>query len=347
MIGNSVTSIGYATFSYCTSLRSVTIPNSVTSIGDEAFYSCASLTNIMIGNSVINIGSAFSYCTSLTAITVDPLNSVYSSMDGVLFNKSQTTLIQCPSGKLGSCTIPVSVTSIRPGAFSHCTSLTAITVDPLNSVYSSVDGVLFNKSQTALIQCPGGKPGSYTVPNSVTNIGDFAFAWCTSLNNVTIGNNVTSIGEAAFDGCTSLTSITIPNSVTSIGEAAFYGCTGLTGVYFQGNAPTVGESAFSGDNATAYYLPGITGWRTTFFGCPTAVWLPQAQTRDASFGVRTNRFGFNINWASGRVVVVEACSLANPIWVPLQTNTLTGGSCYFGDPDWTNYPARCYRLRSP
>ena len=68
-------------------------------------------------------------------------------------------------------------------------------MDALNSVYSSVDGVLFNKSQTTLIQYPGGKAGSYTIPNSVTSIGDYAFSGCTSLTSVTIPNSVTSIGD--------------------------------------------------------------------------------------------------------------------------------------------------------
>jgi len=91
----------------------------------------------------------------------------------------------------------------------------------------------------------------------------------------------------------------------------------------------------------------MTGWDATF-DVPTALWTPQMQTSDASFGVRTNQFGFNINWASGMVVVVEACTdLVNPTWFPVQTNTLTADSCYFSDPAWTNYPGRFYRLRSP
>jgi hypothetical protein len=78
------------------------------------------------------------------------------------------------------------------------------------------------------------------------------------------------------------------------------------------------------------------------------LWVPRVQIADASFGVRTNQFGFNISWASGTVVVVEGCTnLANPIWSPLQTNTLIGDSLYFSDPQWTNFPARFYRLRSP
>jgi hypothetical protein len=153
----------------------------------------------------------------------------------------------------------------------------------------------------------------------------------------------------AFWFCTSLTNITIGNSVTSIDDYAFGGCTRLTAVYFKGNAPSVGSSAFSGDtNATVYYLSGTTGWATTFVGRPTVLWNPQVQTSGASFGVRTNRFGFTITGTSNLVIVVEACTnLANPIWSSVGTNTLTGGSSYFSDPHWTNYPNRFYRLRSP
>jgi hypothetical protein len=121
------------------------------------------------------------------------------------------------------------------------------------------------------------------------------------------------------------------------------------GIYFQGNAPKVDRFAFDNENyATIYYLPGTTNWGTTFGDASTALWLPQMQTTNASFGMQTNQFGFNINWASDQTVVVEACTnLANPDWQPVQTNTLTDGSAYFSDPQWTNYPARFYRLRSP
>jgi sugar lactone lactonase YvrE len=75
---------------------------------------------------------------------------------------------------------------------------------------------------------------------------------------------------------------------------------------------------------------------------------PTILLNDGGFGVRSNPFGFNINWASGMTVVVEASpSLTNPTWYPLGTNTLTSGSSYFSDPQWTNYPSRFYRIRSP
>jgi BspA type Leucine rich repeat region (6 copies) len=315
MIPNSVTGIEVSAFAFCTSLASVTIGNGVITIGASAFYGCTSLTNVVIPDSVTSfVSDAFSYCTSLSAITVDALNSVYSSVDGVLFNKSQTLLITFPGGKAGSYTIPNSVASIGVFAFAGCTSLASV-----------------------------------TIPNSVTNLGDCAFQFCTRLTSVAIPNSVTSIGYGAFDSCASLTSVTVPGSVTNIGDHAFQFCTNLAGVYFQGNAPSVGSDVFTGaNNVTVYYLPGTTGWGTTFAGRPAVLWNPLVSTSDASFGVRTNRFGFTITGASNLVIVVEAATnLANPAWTPVGTNTLTGGSSYFSDPQWTNYPARFYRLRSP
>jgi hypothetical protein len=192
-------------------------------------------------------------------------------MAGVLFNKSQTSLILYPAGKAGGYSISNSVTSIGDYAFVSCVKLTSV-----------------------------------TIPDSVTNIGCYAFNICVSLTNVAIGNSVRRIGDYAFDSCDGLTSVTFPNSVTNIGEEAFQS-SGLTGAYFKGNAPGGGFFVF-GNSATVYYLPGTTGWGEYFQYHPTVLWIPQVQTGDAAFGVRTNRFGFNITWTSGRVVVVEVCT---------------------------------------
>jgi hypothetical protein len=194
------------------------------------------------------------------------------------------------------------------------------------------------------------------IGNSVTSIGESAFSGCTNLTNVNIPDSVTNIGPFAFSG-TSLTNVTIPGSVTNIGNSAFSSCRGLTKVFFDGNAPAVGLDVFDDpyaqpvvhfDPTTVYFLPGTTGWSTNFAGLPTAIWTPEVQTADGSFGVKANQFGFNVSWATGKSVVVEASTnLGNPIWTPLQTNVLTSGTYYFSDAQRTNYPSRFYRIRSP
>jgi len=335
----AVTSIGTNAFYQCTNLTTVTISNSVTSIGEDAFAGCARLTNVTIGTNVTNIGDyAFAGC-GLTSVTIP--NSVisigsfvfeFSFMTNITIGNSVTSIGVQAFWNCGltSLTIPGSVTNIGLGAFGACYDLTAITVNPSNPAYISLNGVMFNESQTTLVQYPGGKFGSYSVPNSVTSIGEDAFAGCASLTSLTIPDSVTNIGIGAFAFCYSLSSITIPSSVTSIGLEAFALCDRLTSVYFEGNAPAVYGTVFGGDSATVYYLPG-----TTF-------WDPQIQTSNGTFGVQTNGFGFNISGSSSLSIIVEACTnLGNPIWSPVATNT---GSSYFSDPQWTNYPARFYRL---
>ncbi len=226
---------------------------------------------------------------------------------------------------LTNVTIPSSVTNIGIGPFVRCWSLTGITVDPLNPVYTSLDGVLFNKDRTTLLQWPGGKAGAYTIPEGVISVADWA-----------------------FEGCPRLNSITFPNSVTSLGTYAFSNCRPLTEMYFYGNAPTLLPYALSGILATLYYLPGTTGWDATFGGRPTALWrlpYPMILTTPPDFGVQSSQFGFRISWATNASLLVEASGLIGS-WIPVNTNLLTNGWSYFKDAQWTNYPARLYRVRS-
>jgi hypothetical protein len=300
-ISDSVTMIGDYAFGFCSGLADITIPNSVTNIGRQTFLWCKKLPAIMIPSSVIKIGdSAFHGCTNMTAITVDALNSIYSSLDGVLFNKSQTTLIKCPCGRAGNYTIPDSVTKIEGSAFfvtditniiisasvsnigsyalsdGDGNSLISIMVNTNNLFFSSMDGVLFNKNQTTLIQCPGKRTGSYTIPGGVTSIGDRSFYYCTRLTDVIIPDSITSIGATAFGFCRNVSKIIFPSGITNIGGSAFMSCGGLTGVYFTGNAPGVGTSVFNAaNNVTVYRLPEAAGWPSVpglWAGRPTALW---------------------------------------------------------------------------
>lgn len=235
-----------------------------------------------------------------------------------------------PDQNLTNVIIPDSITNIGQQVFYYCHDLLTITVDASNSAYSSVDGVLFNKSLTSLVEFPEGKSGAYDLPNNVTDI----VRW-------------------AFQDCYLLTSVTMPRSLISLEREVFLQCFNLTEVYFMGNAPSYDFESFFSSPATIYYLPETSGWSNTFASLPTVLWNPQAQTGDASFGVRTNQFGFNIIGSSNLVIVVEASTnLVDPIWSPLSTNTLntftgTNGTSYFSDSQWKNYPGRFYRFRSP
>jgi len=165
-------------------------------------------------------------------------------------------------------------------------------------------------------------------------------------------NSVTSIEDAAFANCQSLTNVTIGNSVTYIGDYAFYACSNLSSVYFECNAPSVDSYSFAfyeDNNVIGYYLPGTTGWSafSATTGLSMVLWNPEAQTGDGSFGVLTNGFGFNIAGTENIPIVVEASTNFGGGWVQLQSLKLTNGSFYFSDPQWTNYPGRYYRLRSP
>jgi len=332
-----VTSIGDIVFAYYSGLTSVVIPHGITSIGEETFTFCDNLTNVTISDSVTNIGDqAFASSTSLQEINVDPLNLFYQSENGVLFNYNKTTLIQFPGGGSQNYNIPASVSVIGDFAFAYSDVASVVVTSNVNEILDDAFVGCYNLT-------------SVKIPGSISTISDYAFLGCISLTNVTLCNGICNLGTYAFGECGNLTQIVIPSTVTNFSGGPFF-YSALKQVYFEGNAPP-NYNAFDLwiDGATSYYLPNTTGWDlyALLNGVPTALWLPQVQTGSTDFGVQTNQFGFNINWANGETVVVEACTnLANPVWQPIKTNTLTGGSSCFSDPQWTNYSGRYYRVRS-
>ena len=233
-IREGVKVIGDNAFWWCRSLISINIPNSVTTIGIEAFLECESLISINIPNSVTMIGEgAFWGCESLISINIP--NSVTMIGEGAF----------CKCKSLTNITIPSSIVTI-----SNPFSLWHGNLNNESKAFIYEDNVLFNKNKTTLIAYRA-KETNYTIPNSVTTIGNSAFRSCKSLTCINIPNSVTTIGEGAFAGCESLTSINIPNSVTTIGSWAFSNCESLISINIPNSVTTIGKAAFNGCESLA------------------------------------------------------------------------------------------------
>ena len=219
----------------------------VVSIISEAFSGCDFITSVSIGRNIMSIGRyAFKDCSILKSITWDAENCTDAGLygDSIFANCLNVTKATISNNvktipafafqgckNLTSISIGNRVSSIKNSAFRYCSKLSYITVANDNQYFTSVAGDLCNKNKTVLIQYAIGKTNSsFTIPNSVTSIADFAFARC-CLTKITIGNSVTSIGDWAFNECTNLTNVTIGNGVTSIGTGAFMGCNKLSDIF--------------------------------------------------------------------------------------------------------------------
>jgi outer membrane murein-binding lipoprotein Lpp len=246
ILPSGITRIGNYAFDSCQYLTGVTIPSTVTVIGDSAFRDCSALTGVSVDGANANYsdegGVLFNktkttllcYPAGKTGTSYVIPNTVTVIWDYAFYGCSTLTSVTIPAGltsigdhAFGTChslngiTIPSSVTSIGYGAFTNCALLTGISVDSANAAYCDDDGVLFNKTKTTLICYPKGKTGtSYTIPNTVTVIEDYAFWGCSVLAGVTIPAGVTSIGYSAFHLCPALTGVTFDTD-SDIGADGF------------------------------------------------------------------------------------------------------------------------------
>jgi len=208
---SKLTSIGTYCFSGCQSLQSIEIPDSVITIGHDAFMLCTSMRTATIGSGTTTIGEgAFSTSGALQSIDVSASNSRYSSKDGVLYDKGQSTLIQFPSGKQGQVSVPSGVRTIANYAFDGCKYIQSV-----------------------------------NIPDTVTSLGEFSFNFCTSMQSINMGSGVSSIGTYAFFGCSVLRSITFPANISIIKESAFEDCYSLVSFTFPKNIPIIENSAFA------------------------------------------------------------------------------------------------------
>jgi hypothetical protein len=325
-IPGSVTSIGARAFSGCGSLASVTIAEGLASIGERAFYRCGSLASVDIPGSVTDIGDkAFSECGSLASVTIaEGLTSIgYAAFSGC----SSLASVDIPNSvtSIGSdvfdgCTGLTSVTigadaictrNYRDGVavegleniFDGCASLSAVTIAEANNNYSSIDGVVFNKDKTALIYCPQGRAGSYTIPAGVISIGDWAFEDCSALTSLSLPVELAAMFTKNSKGCsnlavvltgtgplpayafvrelignyhiknTSLTSVTVGDGITSIGARAFMGCSSLTSAIIGDGVTSMGDYVFWGCASLASVIIGdsVTSMGDHLFGNCTSL----------------------------------------------------------------------------
>lgn len=216
------------------SIKAVVIKSGVTNIGRCAFYGGDYLTSVEIPNTVTSIKEkAFTHCPALTDINVAADNPNFCSVDGVLFNKDRTTLVQYALGnERTEYTVPNTVISIGERAFERTIHLTSVT---LPETVKMIDSYAFAYCHSLT---------GFEIPKGVTEISDGAFEHCIGLTSITLPDGITKIGTSAFLDCTGLTVIAIPNSVTSIGESAFCFCSGLTSMDIPNKVTTIGKEAF-------------------------------------------------------------------------------------------------------
>lgn len=196
----------------------------------NAFTNCDNLTSIELGAKTYDSSNyytvsisnqAFEGCNHLMNIYVNSSNNYFTSIDGVLYSKDKSTLRMFPTGRTGSFSIPDYVSSVGSMAFKYtnleeltipnslynfdddflgdCTKLTSIKVSESNSRYSSLNGVLYNKSQTAIVRYPVGKKGNVTIDKNIGSIQANAFAKC-EIDSFICNPNTKSIDLSAFDG---------------------------------------------------------------------------------------------------------------------------------------------------
>jgi len=336
----AITITGYTGSGGVVVIPSATNGYPVNSIGTAAFDLRSSMTSLTIPDSVTNIGTAaFAGTTGLTNISVAGDNPAFISTNGVLFDKAQKILMQYPAGLTNDVyIIPGTVRTVGVTAFFGAANLTTM----------SIPAGVTNIGAEGFFECYGLR--SIGIPGSVVTLGEYAFESCTNLTSVSIPSSVVNIGYEAFNSCTSLTNVTVPGTATNIASDAFSDCTKLKAAYFEGNAPPDQGAAFSSDPATVYYLPGTAGWGTTYGSVPTKPWYqpqPTILNFEPSFGLHNHQFGFTISWATNTSVIVQASTnFSGPGWVPVTTDVLSNGTNYFGDPSWTSYPSRFYRVSS-
>ncbi len=229
-----VVSIGDFAFANETRLRLVNLPATLKRIGQGAFQNCNNLLEITVPDSVTTIGS-YSFQNNIR------LASVYFSGKSTLTSIGSEAFANCSS--LTRFSVPTATVSLDGSAFMGTTSMRAFSVEQGNTAFSAKDGVLFTRSMSTLVAYPAGLTAeTYTIPDSVRELGAYSFAFAKNSNVELEG--IAWIGECAF-AFSRLEQVTIPDSVTAMGEGAFFDCTYLCNVTLGHGLNLIPASAFA------------------------------------------------------------------------------------------------------
>lgn len=247
---STLKTIDYNAFGGCRSLGEIKLPQSLTTINDYAFSECENLREITIPKNVNYIGfDVFRQCFYLENIFVDPANSKYTSVDGVLFNKNKTVIERYPCGKHDKShyDIPEGVTEIAFSCFSHTGWLDSVSIpDSVITIRGNaffwtameregtVDGVVYIGKH--LVRVDDYNISEYVVREGTVSISEGAFSYCQKLKSITIPESMAFIGESAFEGCVRLKEIYLPSAMKRIENYAFLDCMSLKKVYYGGSA---------------------------------------------------------------------------------------------------------------
>lgn len=247
-IPTSVVEIGMHAFSNMEQLESVSLPDNITIIGDSAFAGCINLKDITLPPRLWLLGN---YVFEQTAIT--ELNLPFSlEVMGCAFFDTKVKRAFLPASLVRN------DMEGNSQFFYGANSLEYIEVDQNNPVYCAVDGVLFSKDMKSLLGYPVAKQDNkYSIPESVTQIGPDAFAYCKTLTNIHIPEGVTTLGSYCFCGCENLEEIIIPNSVTTLnGLCQFAGCYAAKKLSLSENITEITYSMFNWcENLTEVTIP--------------------------------------------------------------------------------------------
>ena len=349
IIPDGVKSIDAGAFTYCKRLECISIPASVSFIDPDAFSCCDKINEIIIDNDNVNFrlydGMLYSYnlsqlylcpagksgdvllpketiklfedfinCPLITNIFVETENPKYSSIDGVLYNKSQTSLLICPKGKTGELSVGQDVSFVEYWKLLSCSGISDISVDAKNETYGSIDGMLYDKTCNMLLLCPKGKTGDVRIPSTIKSVEYGVFNQCAQLNNVYVDEDneeyfsidgllysrepqnkiqlesclgskkgavrlsslAISINRDSICRCPDISTLVIPETTTLISKISE--CPKLSKVFFYGDAPSVEFVPFKycSPNLHVYYLEGKTGFGSMWYGYPASTFDPNA-----------------------------------------------------------------------